>query len=319
MKQTNIATVSSSQMKSWKKMSAGLPKGPLFMMSAAFLFALLSIVIKVLDPSFRVWDIAFYRFGCGMAVLIIVFGRRENLFKSSTTGLLIIRGITGSIAFVSIVVSIRLIPLSTSVALFYTFPAFSALFAPFLFKEKITAGEVLCIAVAICGVGVMMDFHLADSIFGQLAAVVGAAFAGLTVTLIRHLRKENGPVVIYLYFCLLGFIITFPFFLMDPKIPGTMMDWGAVAAIVLTSITAQLLMNQGLHYCRSWEGGVLMSSELVITTLYGVVFLSEPSTWCFWIGCMLIMASALGFSILPRYGKRYPSPAYAGEGKKRDC
>jgi hypothetical protein len=37
-------------------------------------------------------------------------------------------------------------------------------------------------------------------LYGQLIALAGGAFAGLTVTLIRVLREKNGPAIIYLYF-----------------------------------------------------------------------------------------------------------------------
>ncbi|MGW8188349.1 MAG: hypothetical protein ACWGNK_13815, partial [Desulfobacterales bacterium] len=55
--------------------------GPLFMLSAALLFTLLNIFIKLLGPQFRVWDIGFYRFCGGVLVLLAVFGRRGNPYR----------------------------------------------------------------------------------------------------------------------------------------------------------------------------------------------------------------------------------------------
>ena len=73
--------------------------GPLLMLTAAFLFAVLDGLIKSLGPSFRVWDIAFYRFGGGLVILIATFGWRKNPFTGNNTRLLIIRGISGCAAF----------------------------------------------------------------------------------------------------------------------------------------------------------------------------------------------------------------------------
>ena len=50
--------------------------GPLLMLSAALLFTMLNVLIKLLGPQFRAWDIGFYRF-CGGAVLAECPGRRN--------------------------------------------------------------------------------------------------------------------------------------------------------------------------------------------------------------------------------------------------
>jgi len=46
--------------------------GPVLMISAAIGFAVLDSLIKLLGPSYRVWDIAFYRWGIGFVLLLII-------------------------------------------------------------------------------------------------------------------------------------------------------------------------------------------------------------------------------------------------------
>ena len=50
-----------------------------------------------------------YRFFGGAALLIAVFGRRQNSYKGHNIRLLIIRGCTGCFAFICIVTAIRLL------------------------------------------------------------------------------------------------------------------------------------------------------------------------------------------------------------------
>ena len=88
--------------------------------------------------------------------------------------------------------------------------------------------------------------------------------------------------VIYLYFCTMGSVITLPLFLRQPVWPDTPTEWVMVLAIILVSVTGQLLMNQGFFYCRGWEGGVFMSSEVVFTAIVGISFLGDPASWRFW-------------------------------------
>jgi drug/metabolite transporter (DMT)-like permease len=191
------------------------------------------------------------------------------------------------------VTAIRLLPVSTALVIFYSFPVFSALFSFLLYGERIGRLEILCTAVVLVGVGVLFDFQLAGGLLGQAVALTGGVFAGLTVTLIRSLRVHNGPVIIYLYFCTMGSLVTLPKFFQHPVLPVTSMEWVMVVGIILSSLTAQLLMNQGFFYCRGWEGGVFMSSEVVFTAVVGIVFLGDPATWRFWIGGIMILSSGV--------------------------
>ena len=108
--------------------------------------------------------------------------------------------------------------------------------------------------------------------------------------------------IIYLYFCTMGALITFPKFLLHPIIPSTPMEWAMTGGIVLSSVTAQLLMNQGFFYCRGWEGGVFMSSEVIFTGIVGIVFLEDPATLRFWIGGLMVFGSVVALNRLKAGG-----------------
>ncbi|MGD2011055.1 MAG: DMT family transporter [Desulfobacterales bacterium] len=272
--------------------------GPLFMLSAALLYTLLNIFIKLLGPQFRVWDIGFYRFCGGVLVLLAVFGRRRNPYRGCNIRLLVIRGCTGSAAFVCLVTAIRLLPVSTALVIFYSFPVFSALFSFLIYGERIGRYGFACILGVLIGVGILFDFQLAGGLLGQAVALLGGIFAGLTVTLIRSLRENNGPVIIYLYFCTMGILVTLPKFALHPVWPVTPLESVMILGIIFSSVTAQLLMNQGFFYCRGWEGGVFMSSEVVFTAAVGIVFLGDPATWRFWAGGLMILTSGIAMNRL---------------------
>lgn len=270
--------------------------GPLFMLAAALLFTVLNLLVKLLGPAYTIWHIGFYRFFGGAAMLLLIFGRHGNPYRGHNTRLLIIRGFTGSVAFLSMITAIRVLPVSTALVIFYAFPAFSAVFSFLIYGERISRTEIACIAMVIVGIGVLFEFRLDGNLFGQTMALVASAFAGLTVTLIKSLREKNGPVIIYLYFCTMGMLVTAPQFAMAPLLPGTAAEWAMVTGIVFSSITAQLLMNQGFFYCRGWEGGVFMSSEVVFTAIVGIAFLGDPATWRFWIGGLLVFGSGVALN-----------------------
>ena len=272
--------------------------GPLFMLSAALLFTSLNLFVKLLGPQFNVWHIGFFRFFGGVIVLLAVFGRHNNPYRGHNVRLLIIRGCVGSVAFISVITAIRLLPVSTALVIFYSFPAFSAIASFLIYGERIGKSEIACIALVMAGVGILLDFSIEGGIIGQAIALVGGVFAGITVTLIRSLREKNGPVIIYLYFCTMGTLVTLPMFVMNPVFPSTPVEWVMILGIIFFSVMAQLLMNQGFFYCRGWEGGVFMSSEVIFTATVGIIFLGDPVATQFWIGGLLILGSAVALNQL---------------------
>ena len=270
--------------------------GALLMLAAALLFAVLDGLIKLLGPPFRVWDIAFYRFACGLAILLPILGWKGNPFSGQDRKLLVVRGITGCCAFLSLIAAIRLIPIATALVLFYSFPAFAAFFSPLIFKETISRDEILFVFAALAGVAVLFDFSLHTGLLGQALAVLGGGFAGLTVAIIKKLRETNGPVVIYLYFCLLGSLISLLPFMANPQIPRVPVQWLMLGGIVFSALVAQLLMNQGFRYCKSWEGGLFLMAEVIFTSILGILFLGEPVTWRFWLGGAMVVGSAVALN-----------------------
>jgi len=274
---------------------AGVGAG--LMLSSALMFAVLDGLIKLLGPGFSVWDISFYRFGVGIAVLLSISDWRRNPFRGDNQGLLIVRGVTGSLAFFCLVAAIHLVPISTAMVLFFSYPAFSALLSPLIFRERITMSESACVLAALAGVTILFDFRVEGAFVGHAMALLGALSAGLAVAIVKKLRETNGSIIIYLYFCLLGFVMSLPQFFHKPHVPRCSGEWLMLGGIVCSSVLGQLLMNEGLRYCKSWEGGVFLMAEVVLTSLLGIVVLGESATWRFWVGGTLIFGSAIALNL----------------------
>jgi drug/metabolite transporter (DMT)-like permease len=279
--------------------------GPVLMLLAAFLFTIMSVLIKLMPPNYTIWHFGFIRFFGGLTALFISAGftgqgTRSNPFVGYNIPVLILRGCVGSIAFFCLVTSVRILPISTACVLFYSYPVFAGLFGFIIYRETITINQMGCVMLLIVGIAVLFDFNFTGNTYGQIMAIIGALFAGLTVTLVRSLRAKNGPVIIYLYFCTMGTILTLPAFIMNPIYPASALEWAMILGIVCTSLAAQLIMNQGFYFCKGWEGSVYMSSETVFTAIVGILFLNDPTTWRFFAGALLIVGSGLALSRLGR-------------------
>jgi drug/metabolite transporter (DMT)-like permease len=270
------------------------------MLSAALLFTLMSTIVKLMPDHYTVWHLGFIRCFGGMILLTTVFSRRKNPFKGHKIPLLILRGCTGSMAFFFVVSALRTLPMSTAVVLFYSYPAFAALFGFLVYKEQVNRFQIACIAILLAGVAILFDFGLSANALGQAMAIIGAVLAGFTVTIIRSLREHNGPVIIYFYFCTMGTLATLPYCIAHPIVPASAVEWTMTAGIICVSVAAQLLMNQGFFFCKGFEGAAYMSSETLFTAMVGIVFLMEPVSWHLFAGGLLIVGSGLAMHRLGR-------------------
>jgi drug/metabolite transporter (DMT)-like permease len=271
--------------------------GPFFMLLSACFFTAMNLLLKQSMADFSVWDIGFFRFIGGLAILVALFGRHGNPFRSPDVKLLVTRGCSGSIAFIFFIFSVRRLPVSTALMLLYAYPAFAALFSSWLYHEKVSRRAWLCMAAVLAGVAILVDPAGGVDLFGTIAGILSAIFAGLTIAIIRRLKQTNGSVIIYLYFCVVGSLVTAPAFLYSPTIPVTLSQAMVCGGIVLSSILGQLTMNHGFGYCRSWEGGLYLTSEVLLTGLAGIVLLGDPVGWRFFAGGALILGSAVTIQI----------------------
>lgn len=271
--------------------------GPLFMLLSACWFTVMNLLLKQSTADFGVWDIGFFRFFGGLIVLGAVFGRQASPFRSENRKLLLIRGCTGSVAFIFFIFSLQRLPVSTALMLLYAYPAFAALFSSWLYQEKVSALAWLCMAGVLSGVVILVDPAGGVNLFGVGAGILSAVIAGLTIAIIRRLKQTNGSVIIYLYFCLVGSMVTAPAYLCSPSVPANLSQAMMCGGIVLFSVLGHLTMNHGFGYCRSWEGGLYLTSEVVLTSLGGIALLGDPVGWRFFIGGALILGSAVAIQV----------------------
>jgi len=269
------------------------------MVFSGVFFALGDVGVKLVSSSISVIEIAFFRFVIGIVFLLTLMVPRGLSLRGDHPSMLVLRGITGVVAFFCLLKSIAMIPLANAMVLFYTFPVFAAVFSLMVLREPVGKWDVTLIAGAMIGIYVLLDPGSHGLNWGDVLGLTAACFAGLTVVLVRKLRQTNNPFVIYFYFCLVGGIISCPFFLKASRVPS-FSQLLFLVAIGSAFLIAQLLMNQGFKICRAAEGSVLLMSELVFAALAGVIIFRDPLNVGFLIGASLILGSGIGLNLINR-------------------
>jgi drug/metabolite transporter (DMT)-like permease len=273
--------------------------GLMLMVLSAFFFAVSDVLVKFMSPSVGIIQIAFFRFLVGGLILWPVLVSGRSSLKGKSTGALVLRGVAGTLAFFCLIKSIAMIPLSHAMVLFYTFPLFATVFSFLLLRERLRKSEIMLIVVGMIGIYILINPSSHIYTMGHIFGFLAGGCAGLVMVLTRKLRKTNGPLIIYLYFCIVGGIASFPFFVVSIRIP----DLEQVSFLIVLAVMfliAQILMNQGFKFCTAPEGSVILMSEVVFAGIAGVLLFNDSLSPSFWAGACLIVGSGLGLNLIKR-------------------
>lgn len=222
--------------------------GIYFMVIACFEFAFIGSIAKILSsegiPSI---EIMFFRNAMGVCFLFYLLCKLRVHKEGGHFGLLLFRGVVGTISLYLFFYNISNISLGGAFAFQKTSPIFITLIAFFVFKENIGIKGWLGIFIAFGGVllvsqpwasqGLHTGFDLKNSILG----VVSGFFAALALTSVRQLRKFYATEQIAFAFVLLGTIMPlFSMIIAEFYVPKNLDFF--VASFVMPDLKAWILI-----------------------------------------------------------------------------
>jgi drug/metabolite transporter (DMT)-like permease len=177
-------------------------------------------------------------------------------------------------------------------------PLFTAVFAAWFLRERITLRLGIAAVLAFAGVSLVLrsplGLHLGA---GEAAGLASAVFSGMAVTTIRASRASDNASTILLAFCVLGIVVALPFALPTwrPATPGV---WGLALAVGLTSFLAQLMMTHAFGLVPATQGAIYQQLTPVFAFGLGAGLLGETLTPLAAVGA-LVTLGAVAFAALP--------------------
>lgn len=272
------------------------------MLFSALIFSFADVLTKYLSFYFFPVEIAFVRFLLGGLLLWPILSSKGISLRGHQTGILLLRGITGTLSFFCLLKSITMIPLAEAIVLLYTFPLFAFLFSSLFLKTEMEVLELFLIGIGLIGVYIFVhpDFHSFNK--GYLFGLLSGCLGGLAMVLIYKARQTNGSLIIYFYFCLVGGILSFPFLIRAIRIPDLSHSL-LLVLLGLLLLAGQVLMNQGFKYCKAAEGSLILMSEVFFTGVAGILLFKDPLTYHMVIGGLLILGSGVALNLI-KFRKR---------------
>jgi drug/metabolite transporter (DMT)-like permease len=211
---------------------------------------------------------------------------------------LFIRGVLGGISTAIFFFSIKHIGLVKASFIACLYPVFSAIFAHFMLREKLTKMKTGAIIAAMSGVVmVMINGTGGIASFGTITlydciAVFGSILSGFTIVSIKKLQSTDSTIAIFFAQCLVGaFIVFIPANIDGGSVvtPGTMV---LLLIIGLLATIGQILSTDSYRYITVANGSLLVLSAPVMNAITGYLLFHETITIKTLIGALVIVGSS---------------------------
>lgn len=243
-------------------------KGASILMFAAFNFALMSALIKLVGSHLHVTQILFLR-QMGMLILIFpaVMGNFPDALKTRNLPLQLMRLCAALVAMLCGFSAMIHMPLADATAIGFAKSFFVTIFAVLLLKEQVGMHRWSAVVVGFIGVMIMLRPGSESFSIYSIYALVGAAAAGVVMVIIRLLSRVDEPGTILVYQALgVAIIMGLPaWYYWQAPTPG---EWWLIAGIGIVSYLGQ----KANIYAYKWGEASLMASLDYVRLLYATVF-----------------------------------------------
>ncbi len=267
-------------------------KGVLWMAVAAFFFAVSVGLVRHIADSINAFEQTFWRQFIGL-LIILPFIWRDGLpgLRTRQLGTNLVRNIAGYTGISLSFYSVTLIPLADSLALQFTLPLFTIVFAMAILGERVGVHRWAATATGFLGALVILRPGFAEIHFGMIVALAAAAFLAMSDTLVRRLSRTEPTTRIVFYGYLLQVPIAFAVALYDWVTP-TLADWPWLIALGVCSFVAQWGLSRAFILAEASLVSPVLFLRLPIVSVIGYVFFAQSTDLWTWAGALIIFASA---------------------------
>lgn len=266
-------------------------KGVLWMVLAAFFFAVSVGLVRYISLRIDAFEQTFWRQFIGFVIILpIVLRHGLPGLRTRQLGTHLVRNLMGYIGIALSFYSVTLIPLADSLALQFTLPLFTIVFAMIILSERVGVHRLAATAAGFVGALVILRPGFAEIRFGMIVALGAAAFLAISDTLVRRLSRAEPTTLIVFYSYALQVPIAFAVALFHWVTPARA-DWPWLIALGLCSFIASWSLSRAFILAEASLVSPVLFLRLPIVSAIGYVFFAQvPDVWA-WIGAVVIFAS----------------------------
>lgn len=264
-----------------------------YMIAATFFFTLMNIGVKYLThiPSY---EIVFFRAIVSLIIGYVLIRKAKLSPWGNKKGLLILRGLTGTIALLMYFYTVQVMPLATAATLLQLSPIFTIILAGLMVKEPPRPIQWLFFLLSFGGVLMIKGFD-ARVTPGELAiGITAALFAGLAYNYIRKLKGHDDPLVVVFYFP----VVTVPLvgaYTLTHWVQPNLQEWAILILIGVAVTIAQIFMTRAYQMERAANVSNYSYIGVVLSIAVGWVIFDETISLLAFAGiCVILFGIIMG-------------------------
>ena len=269
--------------------------GSLWMLIAAFFFALMGVLVKTASHKISSAELVFYRSLVGLVFIASYIISNQLSIKTPHFKKHMSRSIIGFISMVMFFYAISMLPLATAITLNYTSPLAMAAILTIALHER--PKKILLIAIATGFLGVILllkpSIHYGELLAGALGLLSGL-LAGLVYVHVAQLGRAGEPdwrtVFYFSLVCTLGGGVWMVIHQFNPL---SFKDIPILAGMGTCATIAQLAMTRAYRTGNPLVVGSLAYTTVVLASLFGIWFWNEMLSTDRWMAILLIISSGV--------------------------
>ncbi len=270
---------------------SGATRGMLWMLAAALFFSASVGFVRYLSDIMSTFEIVLFRQLIGMAFML------PWLYRVGIAGLrtrrLPLQGLRSALSYFGMLASyysFTLIPIADAVALQFTTPIFTTIFAIIFLKEVVGSHRWLALLFGFVGVLIIVRPGLAGLNLGIPAALCAAAFyAGSNVVNRALSRTDSTPLIVFY-----SFALQVPLAAVPAALTWTTPGWADVLPLLgfgVVAIAAQWCLTRSLATADASLVEPVMFVRMPFVAVIGYfLFAQVPDSWT-WVGAAVIFTS----------------------------
>ena len=251
-------------------------KAVIFIISAAFFFALMNTFVK-LSGDLPAVQKSFFRNFIALIAAAGILKKTGLGFKpqSENIKLLIVRSITGTVGILGNFYAVGKLGLADASMIQKLSPFLAIIFSFLFLKEKVKLYQIFGVLAAFAGSIFVIKPGTDVDVFPALIGVLGACGAGSAYTAVRALgnRGEKGPVIVF-FFSAFSCVVTLPYILFKYE-PMTFYQVSMLLLAGLSAAGGQFSVTAAYSNAPAKEISVFDYSQVIFAAVFGFVFMGD--------------------------------------------
>lgn len=233
-------------------------------------------------------EVVFFRSSIALAIGLFMLRQANESWVGSHRGLLLARGVFGTLALVTFFITLREMPLGSAVTIQYLSPIFTTIIAIFILKEKVSAVQWFFFAISFAGILLIKGFDSRVNLLYLFIGVLSAIASGFAYNMVRSLKGKEHPVLVVVHFQLIGAVLGGLYTIFNWQTP-TGWEWIYLLIIGITTHLGQINLTKALQLEKIADVSIYNYLGIFYALLYGYLFFDETYDIVALLGMALVL------------------------------